>query len=394
MCAREPDDKVKSSAGIDGKSNTYCPTFETTYEYQRSFSSCCLGTLMDLEKVTPSNWTPVVDDLLLIIGVFLTYMAGIIPSQKAYSSSRQIVSNYDAVTANLTSLGSDMSSEFNPMEGSCYDLKFLVQHGVDILEDLVITLSDGITGLYLELISVDSDMSSEMSRLGLDLCSLSTRALQRLRNEVALDRWLHQNIESIVSMYEDRFDLWTFQIQPLERPDINQSEERLLLEFSDITMPFIRSAVEKISSAISFFLVCLTGRSSSRLPFQDEFDDYEFSCPFLFDDDDLTDPGLSTVAQGITIETSLKNCKASMKFTLVEEEGYGVSIFHKESTEEDGKGTAYWYDGDSTIGHRLYKEITKVEFVKMKGKGRLTQPTNSYQCIIVTEVESFKQIGL
>ncbi|KAF6149533.1 hypothetical protein GIB67_003681, partial [Kingdonia uniflora] len=74
------------------------------------------------------------------------------------------------------------------------------------------------------------------------------------------------------------------------------------------------------------------------------------------------------------------------------------------------------YDGDSTIGHRLYKEITKVEFMKMKGKGRLTQPTNSYQwetlatnlvefqqisatygdpeCIIVTEVKSFKQISL
>ncbi|KAF6170914.1 hypothetical protein GIB67_014731, partial [Kingdonia uniflora] len=52
------------------------------------------------------------------------------------------------------------------------------------------------------------------------------------------------------------------------------------------------------------------------------------------------------------------------------------------------------YDGDSTIGHRLYKEITMVEFMKIKGKGCLIQPTNSYQCIIVTEVESFKQIGL
>ncbi|KAF6159266.1 hypothetical protein GIB67_032037 [Kingdonia uniflora] len=34
----------------------------------------------------------------------------------------------------------------------------------------------------------------------------------------------------------------------------------LFLEFSDITMPFVRSVVEKISSAISFFLVCLIGR--------------------------------------------------------------------------------------------------------------------------------------
>ncbi|KAF6152070.1 hypothetical protein GIB67_031392 [Kingdonia uniflora] len=60
---------------------------------------------------------------------------------------------------------------------------------------------------------------------------------------------------------------------------------------------------------------------------------------------------------------------------------------------EDGKGTAYWYDGDSTIGHRLYKEITKVEFVKMKGKGRLTQPTNSYQWeTLATNLEEFQQI--
>ncbi|KAF6143296.1 hypothetical protein GIB67_039079 [Kingdonia uniflora] len=47
-----------------------------------------------------------------------------------------------------------------------------------------------------------------------------------------------------------------------------------------------------------------------------------------------------------------------------------VSAFCKESIGKEGKGAAYWYDGDSTIG--LYKEITNVEFVKRKGKGRLT----------------------
>ncbi|KAF6139729.1 hypothetical protein GIB67_006677, partial [Kingdonia uniflora] len=50
------------------------------------------------------------------------------------------------------------------------------------------------------------------------------------------------------------------------------------------------------------------------------------------------------------------------------------------------------YDGDSTIGHRLYKETTKVEFVKMKGKGRLTQPTNSYQWeTLATNLEEFNK---
>ncbi|KAF6175003.1 hypothetical protein GIB67_026491 [Kingdonia uniflora] len=108
------------------------------------------------------------------------------------------------------------------------------------------------------------------------------------------------------------------------------------------------------------------------------------------DDDDLTDPGLSIVTQGITVEASLKNCKASKKFTLVGESRTSALARSQSPNQQ----ILSRYDGDSTIGHRLYKEITKVEFVKMKGKGRLTQPTNSYQCIIVTEVESFKQIGL
>lgn len=57
-----------------------------------------------------------------------------------------------------------------------------------MLEDLVITLADGIASIYLELISVDSDISNEMNNLGLNLCALSTRALQRLRNEVQLQK--------------------------------------------------------------------------------------------------------------------------------------------------------------------------------------------------------------
>ncbi|XP_077227179.1 phosphoglycolate phosphatase isoform X2 [Tasmannia lanceolata] len=194
--------------------------------------------------------------------------------------------------------------------GGYYDSILLTQHGVDILEDLIITLADGITSMYLELISVDSSMSGEMSRLGLILCTLSTRALQRLRNEVALNQWLHQNIESVVSMYEDRFDIYSLETQPLEEDPNKIRAERihwwkkftlqksavtstshlryvvisqlslpvrrtkelraltawryyvsLFLEFLDISMPLFRAVVAKISSAISFFLVCLIGRS-------------------------------------------------------------------------------------------------------------------------------------
>lgn len=65
-----------------------------------------------------------------------------------------------------------------------YNDSLFMEHGVSILEDLVIILADGIASMYLELISVDSSISNEMNNLGLSLCTLSTRALQKLRNEV------------------------------------------------------------------------------------------------------------------------------------------------------------------------------------------------------------------
>ncbi|KAJ9543485.1 hypothetical protein OSB04_023192 [Centaurea solstitialis] len=190
----------------------------------------------------------------------------------------------------------------------CYDYNFFTLHGVSVLEDLVISLAEGIASMYLELISVDSDMSNEMNNLGLSLCTLSTRALQRLRNEVALNQWLYQNMEAIVSMYEDRLDLRTLQTRTVVEPSngkdakfgwlkrfnlrksrplaapfhaavisyvsipVKRTKElraltgwryycSLFLESADILMPFIRTLFAKISEAISFFLVCLIGRS-------------------------------------------------------------------------------------------------------------------------------------
>ncbi|XP_008776216.2 uncharacterized protein LOC103696383 isoform X1 [Phoenix dactylifera] len=191
--------------------------------------------------------------------------------------------------------------------GCCYDNRLLTRHGVDILEDLVILLADEIASIYLELISIDSDMSSEMNGLGLTLCSLSTRSLQRLRNEVVLNQWLQQNFKSVVTMYEDRFELVVFsrkqledsvdsrhekiiwwkkfafrkstrpsllhhvQINPFSLPVKRTKELRALtgwryyfslyLEFSDITMPFARAVFTKIRGAVSFFLMCMIGRS-------------------------------------------------------------------------------------------------------------------------------------
>lgn len=43
-----------------------------------------------------------------------------------------------------------------------------------------------IASIYLELMSVDGDMSTEVVSSSLVLCSLSTRELQKLRNEVTI----------------------------------------------------------------------------------------------------------------------------------------------------------------------------------------------------------------
>nr|VDC68262.1 unnamed protein product [Brassica rapa] len=196
-------------------------------------------------------------------------------------------------------------------KASCYDLTLFRTHGVAILEDFIITLADGVASIYLELISVDSKFSNEVNSGGLDICSLSSRALQKLRNEVALYQWLHQNMESVVSMYEDRFDLYVLQTQVINNPDggddvkggnwwrkltpgkakaasssaplrysvisdfslpVKRTKElkalsgwryyfSLFLELSDIGMPIIKVVLDKVSSIISFFLVTLIGRS-------------------------------------------------------------------------------------------------------------------------------------
>ncbi|KAJ3697234.1 hypothetical protein LUZ61_000939 [Rhynchospora tenuis] len=191
---------------------------------------------------------------------------------------------------------------------SYYDTKFFTEHGIQILEDMLILLADGIASAYLELISVDGDWySEEMDNSStLVLCSLSTRALQKLRNEVALNWWLNQYFESIVSMYEDRFELYIMCQKEQENANSNLTNNinwwrvgfsksashssgkyvqlvpfslsvkrtkelraltgwryyfSLYLELSDISLPLIKGAFTNISNAISYFLTYIIGRS-------------------------------------------------------------------------------------------------------------------------------------
>lgn len=191
--------------------------------------------------------------------------------------------------------------------GCCLDTSFLVNHGVEILEDLVINLGDAVACIFLELISVDSDFSVEINSLGLKICPLSTRVLQRLRNEVLLTQWLQQNFDSVICLYEDRFELFVLfrekmddnlesqtkrsiwqkllftkraipssTLNYIQIISISLSAKRtkelqaltgwryyfsLFLEFSDIATPLVKTLFDKARNAVSFFLMCMIGRS-------------------------------------------------------------------------------------------------------------------------------------
>ncbi|XP_011083125.1 uncharacterized protein LOC105165720 [Sesamum indicum] len=237
------------------------------------------------------------------------------PDKELLSLVKNKLNGYDSIIQNIRKSGKEnLYAELvyalkfgSSRKGGYYNCSLFIQHGVAILEDLLITLADGIASMYLELISVDGSLSNDINNLGLSLCTLSTRALQRLRNEVALHQWLHQNMAAVVSMYEDQFDLCTLRRKLLQESSGSEADNfdwwkklgfrrsgptlslrfveinyvsvpvkrtkelraltgwryyySLFLELADITMPFVRTVVAKVSDAISFFLVCLIGRS-------------------------------------------------------------------------------------------------------------------------------------
>lgn len=53
----------------------------------------CLGTLINSDGATTFDWIPVVDQVLLMTSVFLTYMAGVIPAEKSLLNSQKSISN-------------------------------------------------------------------------------------------------------------------------------------------------------------------------------------------------------------------------------------------------------------------------------------------------------------
>lgn len=66
---------------------------------QRCF---CFGSLFDLSDVATSDWVPSMDQMLLMTSIFLTYMAGVIPSEKSLVNTVERIS-YDYVFPKETS---------------------------------------------------------------------------------------------------------------------------------------------------------------------------------------------------------------------------------------------------------------------------------------------------
>ena len=67
---------------------------------ESSLKCSCLA-----DGVTASDWVPVFDQLLLMASIFLTYMAGVIPTEKSYFSSQRNVSNDNAFHESSTFFG-------------------------------------------------------------------------------------------------------------------------------------------------------------------------------------------------------------------------------------------------------------------------------------------------
>ncbi|KAL2482486.1 DDT domain superfamily [Forsythia ovata] len=74
--------------------------------------------------------------------------------------------------------------------------------------------------------------------------------------------------------------------------------------------------------------------------------------------------------------------------------GVHLSAFRKERLGGDSHGISYWYEDDPIIGHRLYREIRKVEVKKGKGKNVPPIPHSSYQWeAVATNFDEFQTVS-
>ncbi|KAK4362423.1 hypothetical protein RND71_017664 [Anisodus tanguticus] len=75
-------------------------------------------------------------------------------------------------------------------------------------------------------------------------------------------------------------------------------------------------------------------------------------------------------------------------------QGVHRSFFRKERIGVDSRGISYWYEDDPIIGHRLYREIRKIEVKKGKGKSVPPIANSCYQWeTVATNLDEFLDVS-
>lgn len=72
---------------------------------ETSLKSTCLRSLVNADGATASDWIPIVDQVLLMTSMFLTYTAGVIPVRKSYVNCPNNIYNDDVVSESSNTSG-------------------------------------------------------------------------------------------------------------------------------------------------------------------------------------------------------------------------------------------------------------------------------------------------
>ncbi|GMG99045.1 hypothetical protein Nepgr_000885 [Nepenthes gracilis] len=74
-------------------------------------------------------------------------------------------------------------------------------------------------------------------------------------------------------------------------------------------------------------------------------------------------------------------------------QGTQASSFRKDKIGSDANGISYWYDGNSVIGHRLYREVNESELQpKHRGQTCLDPPFSMKWDTIATNLDEFRKV--
>lgn len=65
----------------------------------------CLNTLANIDAAATANWVPFIDQVLLLASITLTYMAGVVPSEKSPFNTQTSVPLSDVVPENTSPFG-------------------------------------------------------------------------------------------------------------------------------------------------------------------------------------------------------------------------------------------------------------------------------------------------